>query len=44
MERPYFLVLKKLGNRKKMFEDYSRLLKAPARLEAGKGSKLQRGK
>jgi len=35
MEKPYF-VLKKLGNRKKMFEDYTRLIKTPARLEAGK--------
>gem|GEM_PF-4570663 len=36
MEKPDFLVLKKLGYRKKMFEDYQRSIKTRAGLEKGK--------
>ena len=36
LEKPDFLVLKKLGYRKKMFEDYQRSIKTRAGLEKGK--------
>lgn len=37
LEKPDFLVLKKLGYRKKMFEDYTRLLKTTTKTRQGDG-------
>lgn len=43
MGKPDYMVLKKLGYRKKMFEDYQRSIKIPAGLKRSKSRQVKQG-